>query len=1456
MADETTIGKLIVEMLLDHEDYDTGVDGVKEKSKSLGIDLSGLADMLNSVVTTAFKAATAAAAGLAAASAYVGANFQQKMTQVGVIAGAGADEMQALTDKARDLGATTAFSASDAADAMQLLAGAGLDTNQVLDATGQALNLAGAGGTNLNTAAAALTSTMAQFSLGADQAGRIADVFAASSAKSQFTVEDLSEAMKYGGTVGAGFGWSLEQTVAALAQFRDMGLQGSAAGTALRSAMVGATTASKKNVDTLEKYGLTMADINPQTHDFATLMATIGKAGITTADAMVIFGSEAGAVVSTLGQQFATGGQKYQEMLGSLTTATGAAETMYGQMTDTVLGRLANVQSAAEEFLLTLFDQYSGPLADLLDAVGTMINDVTTAVKDRSEDIAASVSDAFGAITDWITQNSDYIATSIADFIEGAADFATEVKGVLPYLTQLLPLLDDIALAMGLVWVATKVAAFASAVGDVVAAVNAAGFSIEGLMVVLTEATGGIYALVAAIGTLIAGLVYLINRYWEAADAADRLKEAQDRLKKQSDQQDQDRIDALQKILDAQQAQAQEELANGEKLSAARKAELEQITSLTAADAARLEQQGKLVVVGGQLRTVSSIIDELDPATVHALDASIDDMKKKSGEATTEIARMKEGLKAAEAAMDDGRAATGVYIQTVLSGYGFTADSYKAAQAQLEDLQKKQREYSSTAKALETEKSKAVGDLRTQETRAVEQAEKAKLSAAEKGLTEATGKEKKYTDKVADLHRQLQDELASQGATETERLNVQMQARMDKLVADYDAQIKAAAGNADEVKRLEKQKLLDQLTLLSIWSGEKQKIVDKDAKEEADKRTKEGERVQGILTGLEEEGLKESEKLAREKAQVLAGIDDSYGSQKAEISALYDKKIAKAQAEEQQDALDGTETWMEKFEDVMAGAAQTVGGIIDGMSTAWNGFFDAVDAVSGAATDFIDFFSSGLESLTGFSFDLVDAIQSVVSAMEDAQANAPTMSGPNGMSVSMGAGVMGSADTASTAYVNSLVQGAIVFVNTAVKAIPQLIAALVEGLPTLIDALVEAIPQVVESLAAAIPDLVSMFVEQAPRVINALVDALPTLVQSIVDAIPTIFQAIEENLQTAVQGLVDSAQTVMDALISQVPDLLVAIVGMIPDIFNDILAHLPSVIKGLIAGIAKVVVAIIEALPDIIDGLLSALPSIIGGLLDALIDAIPTIVMAVVEAIPEIIISVIENVPKIIISILQRIPDIIKMVIQLIPDIIQGFIAAIPDLLVAIVDSLPDLIKMAIVYLPEIIIALLDALLIELPKSLPEIAIQLVEAIVSAIDKAWDALVKVIGDLFKEAWDAIVKAFTGGEDKGSAYSGINYVPATMRMTVHPGEAVIPANRNPFSGRGGRADPALAGAAAGMGGGGGMKAELSILLNGKVVEGALLEAGARGQAMGLKRLVRTTAGVKAGVDRGRYNRWNK
>lgn len=1477
---------------------------LKKSGQELGEQLKSLSTTLRTYIADGFKVAAAAAAGFIAASTYIGANFQQKMTQVGVVAGATGDEMQKLTDKARELGATTAFSASDASDAMNLLAGAGLSVNEVLTATGDALTLAGAGGTTLDQSAQTLTSTMAQFNLTAGEAGRISDVLAKATAKSQFTVSDLGEALKYGGTVGAGFNWSLEQTVAALAQFRDLGIQGGQAGTVLRSAMVGATTASAQNIKVLKEYGLTMEQISPETHSFAEILTTVGKAGVSTSDAMVVFGAEAGAAVATLSRRFAEGGDSYNEMLSDLQNSTGAATQMYADMQKNVAGSFAELQSAVEEVFLTLFDQYSGPLAELIDSLAALVNRVSTEIQNRSFLIKASLLDAFGSITKWIDDNADYIAETIASFIEDAADFATSIKEILPYLSQMIPLLDDIALAMGLIWVVTEVMAFVAALGEVIGALTATGFSLQGLMVILTEATGGIYALVAGIGLLVAGLVALISRYNEAADAAEKLKAAQDELKQGEATATAERGAALQAYLDQNKARLKAEaegLAASGQVDSARYREIQTLMDLTGSTAAQAEAEGKLVMVRGQLRTVGSIAQDLDPDDVAAFNAEVRNLSNSSAEASKKANELEQAILKAQSVDAGDYGAAGmqsVYLQRV----DRTVNTIEEAQAKLQQLREEAKTSNSAAINLQKQYDTATSAMLNEAARNVKKSEDAGTSAKASGTAEKLKLEKQYVDETVSLHEGLLRDLQGIGVSEEESAALKLQEQQENIKESYRKQeesartyyqglIDAAKGNAGEQSRLQGEYEAEKVRLEAAMQGDITLVADVAAKERAQKevdearkavaaKEEEERRIYGIINGLEEKALTESQKLAKEKADTLAGIDDQYGAEKARIAADYDKKIAEAQADEAKKA---QAEIAKDLKEGMSKAAAAVVAIWKGIVGAIGAVKDAISATFTISADFVSFFSDGLETLTGFSLDLRGIIQGIAEDMADA----PTMTLPGGQTVSTGA-----APVAAGGAVSSAVEAGVAFVNAAIQAIPAVIDALVKQLPTLIDALVKAIPVILDSVIAALPGLVQMFVEQAPRVIEALAVQIPILIKALVEQLPVIFDTILSMISTIIPPIIEAGKALVMGILQSLPALAIGIVELVPDIISGVLAALPGIITALVKGATQVVVAIITMLPQVIDQLLVALPDIIITLIDSVLEALPLIVEALITAIPEIFVSILTAIPKIIFAVANQVPTIIRTLIGLIPTIITALIQALitaliqalPEVIKAFVTLIPTLVVGMVEAAPEIALALVDGLIIQMPqiivamiaefvKQIPAIAVAIGEAIWEGIKN----IAQTIADFFSGLWETITGqkskesksdkpgAFEKGGffdtllggDKASAYSGMEYVPATMRVTVHPGEAIIPASRNAMGRGQGRSDPALAGGPQrASGGGGGEIRQLQVLIDGRVVEEVLLDSSQMGRSTGLTRKMRTTAGVKAGLDRGHYNRWNK
>ena len=151
------------------------------------------------------------------------ARFEQSMQNTFSVMGATQSEMEMLKNVAKEMGETTRFSASQAADALYSLGSAGQNATQAAASLKGVLQLAGATGSDLAFTSSTISSTLSQFNLNADKAGHIADVFAKAIGKSQANMSKLTYSMKYVGPVASGLGISLESTTTALMQIYNTG---------------------------------------------------------------------------------------------------------------------------------------------------------------------------------------------------------------------------------------------------------------------------------------------------------------------------------------------------------------------------------------------------------------------------------------------------------------------------------------------------------------------------------------------------------------------------------------------------------------------------------------------------------------------------------------------------------------------------------------------------------------------------------------------------------------------------------------------------------------------------------------------------------------------------------------------------------------------------------------------------------------------------------------------------------------------------------------------------------------------------------------------------------------------------------------------------------------------------------------------------------------------------------
>ncbi len=359
----------------------------------VGADISSYKQKMKkmtSIGVNAAKKLTLAFVGVTTAAALIGSKFEQALVETATVAQAFGKELEALEDKARSLGETTAFTATEAAKGMYALASAGMDTFQIIGSIEFAMKLAGATGAEMSQATGLLAASMKQFGLEAEESKRIVDTYSAAITSSQLTMERLSEAMKFAGTTGSALGWTIEETTAAVAQFANLGLEGSMAGTNLRMAMVQLTKQSNKMKNALKEMNLTFEDVNPEANTFGEVLKAIGSRAITTKQAVEIFGTRAGLNMKKLAMAAHEGKSDFSgfvDMLEKSQQGVGRTTEMYDRMMDTFRGQWKIMLSAGQEMFITYFDQFKVQGKKAFEFISEEIRKVSAWIRENSDDI-------------------------------------------------------------------------------------------------------------------------------------------------------------------------------------------------------------------------------------------------------------------------------------------------------------------------------------------------------------------------------------------------------------------------------------------------------------------------------------------------------------------------------------------------------------------------------------------------------------------------------------------------------------------------------------------------------------------------------------------------------------------------------------------------------------------------------------------------------------------------------------------------------------------------------------------------------------------------------------------------------------------------------------------------------------------------------------------------------------
>lgn len=305
-----------------------------------------------------------------------GEQFSASMSEVGAISGATAEELQELEEAARLYGATTKFSATEAADALKYMALAGWDSQQAIAGLPAVLDLAAASGMDLGRASDIVTDYITAFGLEVEDASRFVDIMSYAMSNSNTTTEMLGEAYKNCAATAKSMGFSVEETTAALMTMANAGVKGGEAGTTLNTLMTRLATNTKGCADALKKYGVEIYDSQGNMNSLSEIMNGLIAAFNTLNQeeqanlSKMIAGTNQYAGFQTLMQGMSEkvkeAGMSFEDYTAALQECDGTASDMAKTMSDNLSGDLKTFESALDELRLKLYDDAEQPLRNIV----------------------------------------------------------------------------------------------------------------------------------------------------------------------------------------------------------------------------------------------------------------------------------------------------------------------------------------------------------------------------------------------------------------------------------------------------------------------------------------------------------------------------------------------------------------------------------------------------------------------------------------------------------------------------------------------------------------------------------------------------------------------------------------------------------------------------------------------------------------------------------------------------------------------------------------------------------------------------------------------------------------------------------------------------------------------------------------------------------------------------------
>ena len=521
----------------------------KESSEKATQYWTGAGSKIKSIVSTITAATGAGAVAAGTAAINAGKSFEAGMSEVKAISGASAREFEALTDKAKEMGATTKFSATQASEGLKYMAMAGWNSQQMIDGLPGVMNLAAASGEDLGTVSDIVTDALTAMGLKASDSAHFADVLATAASSSNTNVAMMGETFKYAAPVAGALGYNIEDLAQAIGLMGNAGIKSSQAGTSLRSILTRLAKPPKDCANAMEDYGISIKNSDGSMKSLMEVMENMRDS------LQGLPKDEQSAAAAALGGQEAMSGllaivnaseSDFDNLSKAIDNASGAAQDQADIMNDNLQGALYELGSAAESAGIELYDNIKDPAEKAVRAAATEIRSLSTTIKDNG--IEAIIPEETITTVKNLGTTAKAVGAGGLKVLGGAAQFAGEnIQTVLPIAASLLTVIKGytVVKTISTAFAETQVAMAGASTGMTILGTVVKLFTGEALAA--TTATGllsgaiGVLAnpialAVVAGGALTAGMVAYTLTQKKSTTEADKFAQSCRKLKKEQDE--------------------------------------------------------------------------------------------------------------------------------------------------------------------------------------------------------------------------------------------------------------------------------------------------------------------------------------------------------------------------------------------------------------------------------------------------------------------------------------------------------------------------------------------------------------------------------------------------------------------------------------------------------------------------------------------------------------------------------------------------------------------------------------------------------------------------------------------------------------------------------------------------------------------------------------------------------